>query len=87
MVRNYILIYILGLINALHQYGLHYIAGICKSTDKIEEAEYECGWRLGQWNLPDAATDSLKTDCYQSLVYAALRALHRTDKELSLIHI
>lgn len=73
--------YTLGLTNALHQYGLHYIAGHCKSTEKIEEAEYEYSWRLGQWNLPDAVTDSLDTDCYQSLVYSALRSLQRTDKK------
>lgn len=73
-----------GLLNALHRYGLHYTAGHCRSTDRIEEAQYEYGWRLGQWNLPEPVDDCLNSDCHQSLVYAALRALHRTDKERAL---
>ncbi|XP_039291235.1 serine-protein kinase ATM isoform X2 [Nilaparvata lugens] len=66
---------------ALSQCGLHqlssvYSRSVVGQSRQLTDVQYECGWRLAQWTLPECHHVSTS---YQGLLHNALKAVHYND--------
>lgn len=58
--------------NALYQLPLH--------TNISTESQYECAWRLSQWDIDDKKDEIPLLNNYEKAKYVALKSLHETDE-------
>ncbi|XP_066601781.1 serine-protein kinase ATM-like [Prorops nasuta] len=77
-----------GMTNALRHSGLHYLlghflSGTTRETEKYYELEYECAWRLSNWNILNAHSVKSQNGLYSKYEfeyhvehYKALKCLY-----------
>ena len=66
---------------ALQRLGLHHLLNKFVNTEsycEFESYQYECGWRLGQWDMLTTENSSSSPE-YEKHHYMCLKALHDLD--------
>ncbi|KAF4528155.1 hypothetical protein B566_EDAN016919, partial [Ephemera danica] len=67
-----------GMAMSLQQSGLHQLLrsylGVQQQSEEVKAMQYECCWRLGQWDMP-TSSDQESVGPYEVHHYAALNAL------------
>lgn len=58
--------------NGFYQLPLH--------TNISTETQYECAWRLSQWDINDKTDDVHSVNNYEKAKYVALKSLHENDE-------